>query len=202
MNELLIVLAIVGFVALAATAIYLAVKEHRTWVAAWAEFAHRHGMRARGLKLEGSYEGYPLRVETQQRSAGKSSYTVVVLHLSVESALPAEFSLSREGFGDKILRFFGQRDAEIGDAEFDKSFDLNNLSPLTAAVLRNSAVQKHLYELVNHYQNFHIRDGWLQAERRKVPSTADELEDFTGPALMLAHTLEEAAQRSKGRTLS
>lgn len=196
MNELLIVLAIVSFVALTAVAIYLSVKMNRARVAAWAEFAHRHGMHAQGLKLEGSYEGYPLTVETQQRSAGKSSYTVAVLHLSVESALPAEFSLEREGFGDKILRFFGQQDAEIGDTEFDKYFDLNNLSPLTAAVLRNPGVQKHLYELVNHYENFHIRGGWLQTERRNVPSTADELEDFTGPALMLAHTLEESSRRT------
>ncbi len=196
MNELLIALAILSFVVLTALALYLSAKVNRARVAAWAEFAQRHGMHAQGLRLEGSYEGYPLTVETQQRSAGKSTYTVAVLHLSLESALPAEFSLEREGFGDKILRFFGQKDSEIGDVDFDKYFDLNNLSPLTAAVLRNSAVQKHLYELVSHYRNFHIRGGWLQAERHPVPNTADEVEEFTGPALMLAHTLDEASKRT------
>jgi hypothetical protein len=60
--------------------------------------------------------------------------------------------------------------------------------------------QQHLYELSSLYADFHIKAGWIQAERRNVPSTADELEEFTGPALMLAHTLEEASQRSKGWT--
>jgi hypothetical protein len=196
MNELLLLLIIVSFVVLMAAAIYFSVKAHRARLAAWAEFAHRHGMHAHGLKIEGSYEGYPLTVETQTRGSGKHRYTVAVLHLSVESSLPAEFSLEREGFGDKLLRFFGKQDAQLGDADFDKYFDLKNLSPLTAAVLRSPGVQKHLYELANSYQDFHIRGGWLQAERRDVPSTADALEDFTGPALMLAHTLEESSRRS------
>jgi len=63
-------------------------------------------------------------------------------------------------------------------------------------VRRHREVPRHLYELAQHDMNLHIRNGWLQAERRKVPSTADELEDFTGPALMLAHTLDEASRRS------
>ena len=102
----------------------------------------------------------------------------------------------------QILRFFGAEDAQLGDADFDKHFDLKNLSSTAAAVLRHREVQRHLYELAQHYMNFHIRNGWLQAERRKVPSTADELEDFTGPALMLAHTLDEASKRSNRWTTS
>jgi len=196
MNELLIPLTIVGMVLAIVAIAYFAIKAHKAQVAAWAEFAQRHGMEARGLHVEGSYEGYPLTVETQSRGSGKNRYTVAVLHLSLQNSLPDEFSLEREGFGDKILRFFGKEDAQLGDTDFDKYFDLKNLSPTAAAVLRHTGVQKHLYELAHHYMNFHIRGGWLQAERRRVPSTAEELEDFTGPALMLAHTLEEASKRS------
>lgn len=196
MNELLFAFVLFGFVLLMGVVIYFSVKAHQAKLAAWAEFAQRHGMQTRGLRIEGSYEGYPLTVETQSRGSGKNRYTVAVLHLSVESALPVDFSLEREGFGDKILRFFGQEDAQLGDADFDKYFDLKNLSSAAASVLRHRAVQQHLYELARHYMNFHIRNGWLQAERRRVPSTADELEDFTGPALMLAHTLDEASQRT------
>jgi hypothetical protein len=196
MNELLVVLFILSLVLLTGVAVYFAMKAHKAQVAAWAEFARRHGMQARGLKVEGSYEGYPLTVETQSRGSGKNSYTVAVLHLSLQEALPPEFSLEREGLGDKILRFFGKQDAQLGDTDFDKSFDLKNLAAPTAAVLRHSSVQQHLYELANHYQDFHIRGGWLQAERRKVPSTPDELEEFTGPALLLAQVLEEASRRT------
>ncbi|HEX8705573.1 MAG TPA: hypothetical protein VF815_42455 [Myxococcaceae bacterium] len=200
MNELMFPAILVVFVLALIAVAYFGVKAHKAQVAAWAEFAQRHGMQARGLHVEGTYEGYPLKVETQSRGSGKNRYTVAVLHLSLQDSLPGEFSLEREGFGDKILRFFGKEDAQLGDADFDKYFDLKNLSSATAAVLRHTEVQRHLYELAHHYQNFHIRGGWLQAERRRVPSTADELEDFTGPALMLAHTLEEASKRSNGWT--
>jgi len=197
MTELLpLALLIFCLVVAIAVAIYFGWEAHQARLAAWAEFAQRHGMQTRGLRIEGTYEGYPLTVETQSRGSGKNQYTVAVLHLSVESALPIDFSLEREGFGDKILRFFGQEDAQLGDADFDKYFDLKNLSSTAAAVLRHRDVQQHLYELARHYMNFHIRNGWLQAERRQVPSTADALEDFTGPALMLAHTLDEASKRS------
>jgi hypothetical protein len=169
---------------------------HQARVAGWAEFASRHDMHADGLTVEGSYEGYPLRLETQKRGSGKNRYTVTVLHLSTHGTLPPDFSLEREGFGDKLLKLFGGGDAEIGDAEFDRLFDVKNLSPETTRLLRNKAVQQHLYELVHNYRTFHIREGWIQAEQRGVLSTADALETFTGPALMLVHSLDEAFRRS------
>jgi hypothetical protein len=202
MNELPFPFGIFAIVMALAAAVYFGWNAYKARRAAWAEFAQRHGMQTRGLRIEGSYDGYPLTVETQSRGSGQSRYKVAVLHLSVESALPIDFSLEREGVGDKILRFFGQEDAQLGDADFDKYFDLKNLSSAAASVLRHQGVQQHLYELASHYRDFHIRNGWLQAEQRKVPFTADELEDFTGPALMLAHTLDEASKRSNRWTTS
>lgn len=181
-------------------ALFIIWKVHAVRVAAWAEFASRHDMHADGLHLEGTYEGYPMRLETQTRGSGKSRYRVTVLHLSTNGALPPDFSLEPEGFGDKLLKLFGKRDAEIGDEQFDKRFDLRNLTSSTTRVLRNPSVQQHLYEMISHYRTFHIREGWIQAEQRGIPSTADALEELTGPALMLAHTLEEAAGRTQGWT--
>jgi hypothetical protein len=182
------------FLALLAYALWRARKARIT---AWAEFASNHDMQAQGFRIEGSYEDYPLVIETARRGHGKHRYTVTVLSLSLPDALPPEFSLTRESLGDKVLHFLGKRDEEIGDAEFDKRFELEKLSPALTAVLRHTVVQEHLYEMVNHYQDFHIREGRIQAERRHVPSTADELEEFVGPALMLAHTLEETSRRTK-----
>jgi hypothetical protein len=174
---------------------------HKARVAAWAEFASRHGMHADGLEIEGTYEGYPMRLETQSRGSGKSRYRVTVLHLSTNGALPPDFSLEPEGFGDKLLKLFGKGDAEIGDEQFDKRFELSNLTASTTQVLRHPSVQQHLYEMISYYRAFHIREGWIQAEQRGVPTNADALEELTGPALMLAHTLEEAAGRTQGWTV-
>lgn len=184
-----------------AIVIFIYWKVHKARVEAWAGFASRHGMHANGLQIEGTYEGYPMRLETQTRGSGKSRYTVTVLHLSTNGALPPDFSLEPESFGDKVLKLFGQRDAEIGDERFDKCFDLSNLTASTTRVLRHPSVQQHIYEMVTQYRTFHIREGWIQAERRGIPSTADALEELTGPALLLAHTLEEAARRTQGWTV-
>ncbi|WP_224243050.1 hypothetical protein [Hyalangium gracile] len=182
--------------------LYFIWRVYKKQLAAWAEFASRHALHAQKLRIEGSYEGYQLTLETQRRGGGKQSYTVTVLRLSVGDSLPPDFSLEREGLGDKILKVLGSKDAELGDPEFDKRFSLANLSEETAAILRRSAVQQLLYEMVDQYRAFHIRDGWIHAERGGIPSTADALEDLTGPALMLAHTLEESSRRLKNQTRS
>jgi hypothetical protein len=175
-------------------------KVHDGRVKAWAEFASRHGMHVDGLQIEGTYEGYPMRLETQARGSGNSRYHVTVLHLSTNGALPPDFSLEPEGFGDKLLKLIGKRDPEIGDEQFDKRFDLSNLTPSTIRVLRHPSVQEHLYEMIGYYRTFHIREGWIQAEQRDIPSSADALEELTGPALLLVHTLEEAARSTQGWT--
>lgn len=177
---------------------YLIWRVNKARVAAWAAFASRHEMNAQGLRIDGSYEGYPLTVETESRGSGKHRYTVTVLRLSVRDVLPPEFSLKREGLGDKVLQFFGKQDEELGDEAFDKHFKLESLSPELEKVLRRSTVQEHLYEMVKHYRDFHIRGGCIQAERSGIPSSVDALEEFTGPALMLAHTLEETSRRTRG----
>jgi len=188
------------FFSIMALVLYAIWRRHQARIAAWAEFASRHDMSVDGLRIDGTYEGYPLRLETQTRGSGKHRHTVAVLHLSTHGALPPDFSLEREGLGDKVLKLFGRRDEEIGDEQFDRLFDLSNLSSSAARVLRNEAVQQHLYEMVKNYRTFHIHGGLIQAEHSHIPSTVDELEEFTGPALMLAHTLEEASRRSKGWT--
>jgi hypothetical protein len=177
-------------------ALYFAWRAHTAHQTSWAGFAHRHGMLADGFMLEGSYKGSPLTVTIAMRKRWDIRVSVVVLRISVRDALAPGFSLERRGSWDKLFRRSGQEDTRLGDAELDKHLVLKNLSPHTAAVLRQPGVQQHLHELVHHYRDFHIRDGWLQAERRPVPTTADGLEDFIGPAHRLVHTLEEAARRS------
>lgn len=178
-------------------------KVHQARAAVWAEFARLHGLSSDGLSLQGSYEGYDLKMETEtrheHRHVGRDrDYTVTVLRLSTQGALPKNFSLEPEGLGDKLLKFMELEDAEIGDQDFDERFQLSGLSAVTLRVLRDASVQQHIYEMANHYQSFAIRGGWIHAEHRGLPSTVDELEEITGPALMLAYTLDETSRRIKG----
>lgn len=190
-----------GFLGLSFVTLYLVRKWNKARMAAWAEFAGRHGMNADQFHIEGSYEGYPLVVRAEKRGSGKHSHWVTVLRLSVSEVLPPELSLSVAGLGSKVLRAFGKRDAEIGDEAFDKRFNLAGVSEKTAELLQSQDVQQHLYELVDLYRDFHIRNGCIEAETGGIPKSADALEELTGPALMLAHTLEESARRTRNRTM-
>jgi hypothetical protein len=175
---------------------YLAWKAHSNRVEVWGRFVKIQGLGPRGLRIEGTYEGFPVMMENQTRGAGRSRYTVAVLRLSVGSTLPPEFSLEPEGLGDKMRHLFGTHDPEIGDPRFDQLFDLKNLSPETVSVLRDEGVQRQLYGMVKAYAHFHIRDGWIQAERRRVPAKEEDLEEFLSHALQLARALGQATQRS------
>lgn len=190
MSDWVLPLLVVLVVLATGVAVYFARKVQAARTAAWAGFARRHGLSAHGLRIEGTYQGLPLTVDLQTRGAGRNQTTVTVLRLSVGEALPPDFSLEREGLGDKVLRLFGKHDPEIGDARFDEAFDLRNLSPATAEVLRRPRVQQHLFAVGRAYQDFHLRGGWLQAEGHRVPVSPEELEAFIAPALQLAQTLQ------------
>jgi hypothetical protein len=196
MDPTALLLAVLLIVVVSVAAGYLAWKVQAAQVAVWTEFARRHGLRQQRLRLEGSFEGVPLTVETQSRGSGKHRYVVAVVRLSVRDVFPPEFSLEREGLGDKVLKLFGKTDPEIGDEEFDRLFDLKNLSPEVTAVLHDKRVQKHLYSMASAYQAFSIRGGYLQAEKHRVPARPEELEQLIRPALEFTRTLEQAPHRS------
>lgn len=170
--------------------------------AVWAEFARLHGLSSDGLTLSGSYEGYDLRMETSTRSELRHGedhpYTVTVVSLSTQSALPKNFSLAPANLGSKLLEALDFEDAKIEDAAFDEHFELSGLSGVASEVLRDESVQQHLYEMAHHYERFSIQGGWIHAEHRGQPSKVEDFEAITGPALMLAYTLDEAARRIKG----
>ncbi|HEX8703570.1 MAG TPA: hypothetical protein VF815_32340 [Myxococcaceae bacterium] len=184
---------------LAFGSVYLLRRASAARVAAWSEFARRHGMDmgARGLRLDGLREGLPLTVEARYLSEGKAMYAAAVLRLRVDSLLPPGFFLARQGLGDEASRRAGKGEPEHGDAWFDAFFNVKNLSPETASLLRHERVREHLYELTLACTAFRIREGWIEAEQRLVPAKVEELEAFTRPALMLASALEQAQREPR-----
>ena len=178
--------------------VYLLRRANAAQAAAWAEFARGHGMSARGLRLEGTCEGFPLTVEAGYLTEGRAKYAAAVLRLRVGSLLPPGFSLEHEWRGDKLPQRAGKGAPELGGARFDALFDMKNLSPETGSLLRHEQVREHLYEMALACTAFRIRDGWIEAEQRLVPANVKELEAFTRPVLRLARTLEQI-QREHSR---
>ena len=171
---------------------------------AWANFAQRHGLTLHSTEvmslphITGSYEGQQLELQVEQRGSGKNRSYVTVLHLDVIDAVSESLSLEREGLGDKILKVFGRNDEEIGDDDFDRYFDLKNLDPESATLLRHPDVQQHLFTVAKTYHHFDIRQGLLSVEQRTVPMSPEALESFVQPAVALAQTLR-SVDRSPSR---
>jgi hypothetical protein len=172
---------------------------------AWSDFAQRHGLTLHSIGLTslphitGSYEGQQLELQVEQRGSGKNRSYVTVLHLDVIDAVPESLSLEREGLGDKFLKLFGRKDEEIGDDDFDRAFDLKNLDPESAILLRHPDVQRHLFTVAKTYHHFDIRQGLLSVEKRTVPVSPEALESFVQPALELAQALRSPNQGSSRR---
>lgn len=185
-----VLLLLLAAALLAMGSVYLLHRRNAALAAAWAEFARSHGLSVRGLRLEGTCEGLPLTVEARYLDAGRGKHVGTVLRLRVK-ALPPEFSLEREGLGDKVPRWAGKGEPRSGDARFHSLFDLKNLTPATASLLRHERVREHLDEMARAYTAFRIRDGWIEAEQHLVPANVEELKAFTRPALMLTLALEQ-----------
>jgi len=172
---------------------------------AWATFAEQHGLTLHSTEvmslphITGSYEGQQLELQVEQRGSGKNRTYVTVLHLDVIDAVSESLSLEREGLGDKILKVFGRNDEEIGDDDFDRYFDLKNLDPESATLLRHPDVQQHLFTVAKTYHHFDIRQGLLSVEKRTVPMSPEALESFVQPAIALAQALRSPSRDSSRR---
>lgn len=171
---------------------------------AWTAFAQRYGLMntSTGLSephITGIYEGQHLELKVELRGSGKSRHNVTVLHIHVSDILSGDFSLEREGLGDKFLKLFGRKDDEIGHDDFDRYFDLKNLDPESTKLLHHPEVQRHLYTVSTAYHGFAIRHGFLSVERREVFMSPEALEAFVQPAIALAQALKSAPHGSRRR---
>lgn len=187
----LLVIAVVPLIA------YGAWKQHVRRREAWRALAQAHGWSFNhswgSLEVEGLYQGQQLSLLTERRGHGKNSYSVTVLRLDLGHALPPELSLEPEHFGDRLLKAFGVKDEELGDAALDEAFDLERLSPQARAVLRAPRVAPRLLALPRAYPRFSIEAGLLEAEQRGIPATREALEGLLAPALALADALHAVA---------
>ncbi len=199
--QLLLSLVFLGLAGLVAYSAWLGLRRRQQ---AWSDFAQRYGLMLTSVglsnpRITGIYEGQHLELKVEQRGSGKSRYSVTVLHLRMSDVLSPDFFLEREGLGDKFLKLLGRKDEEIGHEDFDRYFDLKNLDPESATLLRHPDVQQHLFTVARTYHGFSIRHGFLSVEERTVPSSSEALESFVQPALALAQALKSPNQGASRR---
>ncbi len=109
----------VGFAIVASTANEKRVKQ------AWAAFAAANGMQFlpqgpnRDLYVQGTHDGVQVSVEREVRGSGKNRTVYTCFHANFRNPMPEGMVLSSENVGDRISKFFGGQDIELGEEYAD-----------------------------------------------------------------------------------
>lgn len=72
--------------------------------------------------LKGEREGRPMMLRTFSRTHGRDIVTYTQFKLELISKIDGSLMLRPEGFGARFEKFFGAKDVQIGDSEFDEKF--------------------------------------------------------------------------------
>jgi len=119
---------------------------------------------------------------TQGDSSSRPEYGVVKLHLS--AVLPG-ITLTREGVGTSIAKFFGGQDLQIGEPYFDAAYRIQADDPVYAQTLLNHDVRAW-FMAPGRWNHFTISGNimmiWREygLEYETLPWVLADLEDLLG----------------------
>lgn len=94
------------------------------------------GLQASG-GVAGTYQGRPVRFWTYSTGSGKSRRTWCAVGVKPRAHGGLEFELQRQGFGTKIMEWFGAKEIQVGDPAFDRDWFIRTNQPdfLAAALV-------------------------------------------------------------------
>jgi hypothetical protein len=185
--------------------IYFARRQVQRRRKAWSAFAARRDWSLStsesflGLSIQevqGLYQGYQVSLLIEQRGSSKKSYSVTVLRVDLSRVVPWELALTPE---DRLFKFFGGKDSEVGDAALDSALEMQGVTPAARELLQGARVRRHLLEAHQSFEHFSLVGGLLEAVHRGVPETPEALETVVAPVLELVDALDEAARHAKER---
>lgn len=87
--------------------------------------------------VAGTYQGKAVRFWTYSTGSGKSRRTWCAVGVRPRAHGGLEFELQRQGFGTKIMEWFGAKEIQVGDPAFDRDWFIRTNQPefLAAALV-------------------------------------------------------------------
>jgi hypothetical protein len=203
-DPLAIVLPIVGPLLFVGVMLFLVWRQAEGQRKVWSAFAARRdwdfsasksflGL-TRILEAQGLHRGYQVSVMPERR--GKKNPQVTVVRVDLSRVVPWELALTPE---DRLFKFFGGNDAELGDAALDGALEMQGVTPAARELLQGARVRRHLLEAHQSFEHFSLVGGLLEAVHRGVPKSPDELESVMAPVFQLVDALDEAARHVRER---
>ncbi|MCB9780265.1 MAG: hypothetical protein H6742_16980 [Alphaproteobacteria bacterium] len=128
---------------------------------------YHHGDWFSAPSITGAVGDQAVHVGQVTRKHGKSSTTYTVFRAPMDGPIPAGLSITREGFGDALMKMLGGQDIQIGDPVWDPKLRIKGDDPAAIrALLRTPDVNLALAHLVSANSYSRIRNGEVVLEER------------------------------------
>ena len=105
--------------------------QRKAQLEAWNDLAARTGLTCEGgiapwssIRVTGSYHGHPLVLDTFTRHSGRNSRTYTRVVLGVKNPLPLYLFLTEENVFDKVGKWMGSQDIQLGDETLDRRYKI------------------------------------------------------------------------------
>jgi hypothetical protein len=121
---------------------------------AWRELARQAGLSfipgdllLKGPRVQGTYRGHDLTLETFSQSSGRGSATHTRISVATRNPVDLRLSLNDEGRFDKIGKVLGVQDIQLGDEAMDRRFIIKGMpESRVAALLAGPVLRQQLLE--------------------------------------------------------
>ncbi len=121
----------------------------------------RYRLYSRRPVLRGSFKGYDVKINQITYSSGEDSETHTQFHV-FDHGINTRFSISREGFFNKIKKYFGNDDIQIGLKTLDNMFHFKSSNPAHLKAVFDEATQKRMLQMTR------IFDGHVENVNGKI----------------------------------
>jgi len=153
------------FILVAVLVIVFSIKKAKETRRRWRRFAERYDLDFSGESLlekpaiAGSYQGVSLRIHIEVQGTGKNRHSYTRYIASFNTPLPQGLTITGEGFTDKIVKFFGGQDIQVGIPRVDAALRIKGDDEVEVRrLLHNEAVCNPVMKLVGSYRGV-ITDG-------------------------------------------
>lgn len=165
----------------------------------WVGVAARHDLQLTpggfmsSPSMRGSVDGVPVGVTVVSRKHGKSSTPYTVVKAATPVSMPHGLRVTREGYGDALVKLFGGQDIQLGDSHLDPDLRVRGVDEdAVRQVLSDPGVRALLPELLAASAHSRIEQGTVVLEERG--RSDGRLDHHLAAAAALAKALSAAVQ--------
>jgi hypothetical protein len=134
--------------------------------------------------LAGVLGGKPVELFSYAVNTGKTSIPYVAISIQLSPTTGLTFKLQKQGFGSKVMEFFGVHEITVGDPEFDAAWFVQTNQPdfFRAALLPELREKLMAAQRAGARGTFELKGGLLKYAEQGTFASAPQTARFVGLA--------------------